>query len=567
MLTVKKQAAQKLILFVCAVTLFAGCRPPGPVALLQGKKLLEEGKYPQAVEKLKTATTLLSTNAQAWNYLGLACHQAGQPADAEKAYRRALMYDPDLSEAHYNLGCLWLDQNRLDLAKTEFTAFTMRRANSPEGLVRLGQAQLRAGDLAAAEKNLADAARLSPQNAEALTGLGLIRVQRRHPDEAAQYFAKAIKAQPDYGPAILNLAIVQQQYLNDRLAALRGYREYLALKPAPPNSDLVRGVTRQLEQELSPTPQPLPVKIVPTIVPTNAVVQTHTNPPPPKSNPAPPAEPAHPVVQTKPVVTNTPRIIIAQKPEIPPPTKTIQNSNPPKSVPLPETNVESVKLNAEPVFKPAQDISAPMPANAVSNAPRQTPASASNELASAKAPTNTDDAPLDPSKIPRYPYHKQPALQAGNRTEAERAFAQGVQSHSSHGLREAIQAYRRATQLDPSYFDAYYNLGLACTELGSLGMALSAYETALKLRPDSLDGRYNFALVLKQANYPLDAATELEKILVKYPNESRAHLALGNLFAQQLRQPAQARQHYLKVLESDPRNPQAGAIRYWLSEH
>jgi len=31
------------------------------------------------------------------------------------------------------------------------------------------------------------------------------------------------------------------------------------------------------------------------------------------------------------------------------------------------------------------------------------------------------------------------------------------------------------------------------------------------------------------------------------------------------RQPVKARQHYLKVLEVEPRHPQAGAIRYWLA--
>ena len=49
------------------------------------------------------------------------------------------------------------------------------------------------------------------------------------------------------------------------------------------------------------------------------------------------------------------------------------------------------------------------------------------------------------------------------------------------------------------------------------------------------------------------------------PQEAwHAHLALANLYAQQLRQPAKAREHYLKVVETDPHNPQASAIHYWL---
>src|SRR4051794_34837027 len=82
----------------CAVLLLAGCTPPGPRAVLGGKRLLDQEKYQQAAEKLKTATSLLTTNAQVWNYYGLALHQCGQAAEAEKAYQRALLLNQDLSE-------------------------------------------------------------------------------------------------------------------------------------------------------------------------------------------------------------------------------------------------------------------------------------------------------------------------------------------------------------------------------------------------------------------------------------------------------------------------------------
>jgi len=142
-----------------------------------------------------------------------------------------------------------------------------------------------------------------------------------------------------------------------------------------------------------------------------------------------------------------------------------------------------------------------------------------------------------------------------------------VQEQRARRLPEAIQSYRRAAQLDPGFFDAHYNLALAASENGNLALALAAYETALAIQPESLDARYNLGLVLKQAGYVLDAVTELENILGKYPNDGRTHLALGNLYAQQLQQPAKARPHYLAVLATAPQSPQAGAIRYWLTDH
>jgi tetratricopeptide (TPR) repeat protein len=144
-------------------------------------------------------------------------------------------------------------------------------------------------------------------------------------------------------------------------------------------------------------------------------------------------------------------------------------------------------------------------------------------------------------------------------------FAPALQAHQANRLPEAIQGYRQALALDPAYYEASYNLGLALSASGNPSAALAAYETALAIQPSSIDARYNFALTLRQAGFLVDAVDEFEKVLAASPNDTRSHLALGNLYAQQLRQPAKARVHYRKLLEIDPRHPQANAIRNWLA--
>jgi len=213
--------------------------------------------------------------------------------------------------------------------------------------------------------------------------------------------------------------------------------------------------------------------------------------------------------------------------------------------------VEVVKLTAEPALKPAQD---------------DRRMSTRGSPADTASPSPASTAAAQPS-FPHYEYHSPVKPPPGNRTEAERPFAQGAQAQAAHHLSEAIQSYRLATQLDPAYYEAYYNLGLALLESGDLPHALRAYETALALRPASLDARYNFALALEKAGYLGDAASELEKLLAAYPHETRAHLALANLYAQQLHQSGRARAHYAKVLEEDPHHPQADLIRYWMTDN
>ena len=167
--------------------------------------------------------------------------------------------------------------------------------------------------------------------------------------------------------------------------------------------------------------------------------------------------------------------------------------------------------------------------------------------------------------IPRYTYLSPARPPAGNRHEAERFFAEGIKAQQLGRAAQAVAAYQKAIQLDPTYFEAYYNQGLAAYSLGDWKESLIDYEHALALKPTSVDGRYNFALALQQSHFPLDAVDELLEILNASPGETRAHLSLANLYARQLNDPKLARQHYLKVLEGDPRHPKAAEIRYWLA--
>ena len=128
-----------------------------------------------------------------------------------------------------------------------------------------------------------------------------------------------------------------------------------------------------------------------------------------------------------------------------------------------------------------------------------------------------------------------------------------------------MKAYRQAATLDPSWFEAEYNCAAMAYRSGDVSTALSAYERALAIEPDSTNARYNFALALKAGGYMLDAVNELKKMAATNPRDARLQLALANLYAQELREPAFAREHYLKVLELEPHNSEANNIRFWLS--
>jgi tetratricopeptide (TPR) repeat protein len=575
MLATKNKTRCGLIVFLMFTVFLAGCGPPGPRALLKGKKLLDRGDYTEAVVRLKTATSLMVTNAQAWNYLGVAYQHAGQPADAVRAYQRALMLNRDLVGAHYNLGCLWLEQNRPDAAKTEFTAYTLRRGNTPEGWVKLGVAHLGLHDLASAEKTFSTALSFDPHNAEALNGLGLAQMQRGHPREAAQYFASAVQAHPDYGPALLNLATVTQQYLHDNTLALKNYHAYLALSPRQANWDEVNAIANDLEQQANATANPPRVnrqvssatpgasepKTQPPPVVSRTQTVAHANLKPPRESATVETvqvqpEPAIAWAQRSsiPVATN-PSASAKSQPEQPGGKPGIMHglnplnwfhstSQEPKVTPLPLSNSNNHRVN-------------PAPEPGVS-----TPAVVAPAPISAK-PIHIVQPP--PPSFPRYSYLSPSKPKPGNRQTAARAFAQAQQFEQEERFSNALDSYREAARVDPGWFEAQYNCGVMAYHLRNYSQSLAACEMALAIRPDSADTRYNFALALKAAGYVTDAMNELKKILASNPNDARAHLTLGNIYARQLHDLTQARAHYLKVLQLEPRNPQATDIQFWLS--
>jgi Flp pilus assembly protein TadD len=563
MLATKNRGAGRVICLFGTVLLLAACSPTGPGALVAGKKRLEAGKVEAAIAELQTAVRLMPTNAMAWNYLGVAYHQAGQWTNARAAYSQAIRFNRDLLEVRFNLGCLQLEQNDSAAAAVELFAYTARRANDANGWTKLGLAQQQTRDLMAAENSFREALRCEAQNPEALNGLGLVLAQRNRPRDAADSFAAALKAEPKHRAALLNYATIQQQ-LNNPTEALKFYRTYLALQPRPQDWDAVNAIVRSLEPE-----PPAAIAVRPVV--TNTFVAV------PRSNAVP--RPVAPIVVA--TRSNPP---VAAKVETPVPANKPAATPTAVSAPPPPIGAE-IKRVAEPVIKPVVDDSRvavvrtenPAPAAATSAAPESkgffaklNPFKRDPKASPAPIKTSTPIAagaitkPSAGTNADSYATLPAGKAKVGDRKAAESELARGQQEQRAKRLAEALQFYRRAVSLDESYFEAHYCLGLAAFEIRNFKLAATAWQNAIALRPDSGDARYNYALTLKADGRFSEAAEQLEKLLALHPDEARGHLTLGILYADKVRDIPRARQHYQRVLQLDPRNPQADAIRYWL---
>jgi tetratricopeptide (TPR) repeat protein len=595
MLTIKNQVAFKLLLIALVAVVLAGCKPPGAKALLDGQRLLEKGRVPEAIERLETATELLATNAQAWNYLGIACHRAGQWTNAINAYRRARSLDPNLTEVRLNLGALWLELNHPAEAKSEFTGYTLMRPGAPEGFAKLAQAEFGLREPVPAEQHARKALQLDGDDVATWNLLGLIQLQRGRPRDAVQSFTAAVQRQADYGPALLNLAVVLQQQVGDRAGALKCYRQYLELKPRPADADAVLANVRQLELELAPrqvAPPPPPPPISPPAPAQSApkpVTNVAATRPAPVSAPAPAPAPKPVIAQPAPVLPPPTVVTLPPEPVIqtsaapatrpsPMPVAVGDSSAGPRPVssptaaaPQPEKRSFLERINPLNLFRRESKSQLVTPLPVVPSSPAtvreevvvaQPPPKTAEVAPAAAPPTLTEVAP---APAPRYREQGGGNVQSGDRAAAERFSGKGMQAMRARRFAEASAAFASAAAADPGWFQAHFNHAVAALEAGRVSESLKASEAALAISPDSADARYNFALALKRGNYTRDAAEQLEKLLSANPADARAHLTLGNLYAEQLHQPDRARAQYLKVLELDPKNWQASAIRYWLA--
>ena len=517
MLTNQKCVAVGRLLSLALLGLLAACTPPGPRALLTGERLINEGKFNDALAPLTEATLQLPRNAQAWNHLGLASHHAGRPNDALRAYRKALEVDVNLAAARFNLGCLLLEINQPGPAANEFAAYTLAQPKALDGWLKRGRAELLARQFDAADKSYRAALLLNPKQPEVWNTLGIVQVFRTPPRFADAFLAfnSGIQQQASYAPALFNAALVSHFYLplrpvDQRPFALEKYKSFLALNPPVDNLESIQRVVAHLEAQLSPNkPAPKPVLAAPTNPPVAVVVAPKPEPLPPK--PAPPVE----------------TIVVPKKPE-------------PAVAKPPAVVAMVVKPEPPPVVPPK---------------PKPTP------------PPRVSDDPAPGWPGPRYSYLSPDAPTAGTRADAQNHFNQGLTQQRIGKHSDAAAAYQRAIRADGAFFEAYHNLGIVAAQMGDLLKSTAAYETALALEPDSASARFNFALALQRGGYLRDAARELERLLGKTPDDAGAHFVLANLLSQDFKQLAKARPHYLRVLDLRPQHPQATAIRFWLREN
>jgi type IV pilus assembly protein PilF len=162
-------------------------------------------KNPQeAFREAEAALVLDPSNADAWLVKGLLLHHSfGRPDEALAAYQRAVSLKEPFSEAHTNLGTLYVDQKRYDDAIREFeialndvlyAAPFIAHAN-------MGWAYFRKGNTKDAIDQLKASLTLNPKFCLGHAQLGQVYEAQGNDGEACKYFARYREHCPDTADA------------------------------------------------------------------------------------------------------------------------------------------------------------------------------------------------------------------------------------------------------------------------------------------------------------------------------------------------------------------------------
>ena len=98
-----------------------------------------------------------------------------------------------------------------------------------------------------------------------------------------------------------------------------------------------------------------------------------------------------------------------------------------------------------------------------------------------------------------------------------------------HDWRLAEQHYRKALEVDANYALAHFNLGNLYDERGDRPKALHHYLAALKIHPNYADAHYNLALLYQSTNQALKAVHHWKLYLKLDPGSSWAAIARREL--------------------------------------
>jgi tetratricopeptide (TPR) repeat protein len=119
------------------------------------------------------------------------------------------------------------------------------------------------------------------------------------------------------------------------------------------------------------------------------------------------------------------------------------------------------------------------------------------------------------------------ATRRSQRASAERFYMQGLGFLSRDDCDKALPYFKKATDADPDYADAWAQTGFCNGMLGRHTEALKASRQAIRLKPDSPESHLNLGSAYAHLGQFKESADAYRQALRLDPNNADTHFALG----------------------------------------
>ncbi len=126
-----------------------------------------------------------------------------------------------------------------------------------------------------------------------------------------------------------------------------------------------------------------------------------------------------------------------------------------------------------------------------------------------------------------YPDHEN--AQKAIKNEAKRAFLTGNDSYKRGDLETALGYYKKAIQVDETFYQSYYQMGVIESKLGNDNTAIENYQRALEIEPGFYKGWFAMGKAQERTGNQDAALDSYNKALEVYPTYAKAYGAIGDI--------------------------------------
>ncbi|HUT94238.1 MAG TPA: tetratricopeptide repeat protein [Thermoguttaceae bacterium] len=172
-------------------------------------EFIKEGESAGAVPLLRKSLEINPKNAKSRLALAAVLADDGKTEEAKAHFTKILDVQPDHARAHSGLADVLRVEGRLQQAVDHYRRALHREPNLYEAHVNLGLILLETGELDEAVEHLAEAARLEPEDPLASFYYGHALYRQGKLEEAVRYYQRTMERNPDFVPALLDLASIR----------------------------------------------------------------------------------------------------------------------------------------------------------------------------------------------------------------------------------------------------------------------------------------------------------------------------------------------------------------------